>query len=293
MVVWAATVIGFTRLGPRPPARALGLAAMLGATAVAYALQSSFPGGREFQLDHYQATPLEAELQRAIDALPAQASVVATRRVVPQIAARPDLYQFPFTFYSDRLRPDWRGQDFYVLDLTDSPTRRSLEPGGAESVLEKRPRYHVERLGPSVLRLSRARPEPEVPRSETFGGTLRLIGYEWARSSGRPGTPRSGATASIRLFCEALQRPAGEPTRVLRLVGPSGEAGPEVRGQPLDSYLPVGAWEPGQVVVEQLAFPVPPGGRGYRLLVSWQGADGTPLGLEPIGGSELTLDILE
>jgi hypothetical protein len=264
-------------------------------TTVAYARQSSFPGGREFQLDHYQATQLEADLRQAMAVVPEQVSLAASRRVVPQLAARRDLFQYPFSFYGPGLRPDSQRQDFYILDLTDSPTRRALEPAEADSVLEKRPRYNVERLGPSVLLLSRTSPRPQIERGESFAGTLRLAGLDWPRSAPALSPTADRASDSIRLFWAVLQRPAFDANRVLRLVGPTGETAIEIRGQPLDSYLPVRDWERGQVVSERLDLPPsgPALSGGYRILLSWQLADGSFVPVDGSGVSELELARLD
>ena len=176
-IVWLAAVVGLGRV--QGAGLRIALALLLLGTAAAYVLDSYFPGGREFEADHYYATEVEADLRRAVDRVPPGASFVGTRRVVPHLAARRDLYQFPFSFYEAPLRPDGQRQEYYILDLTDSPTRRAIEPSESDSVLEKEPRYHVRRFGEAVLLLSRARPEPSIARGESFGGQVRLVGVDW------------------------------------------------------------------------------------------------------------------
>ena len=152
-VVWLAAAVGLARLAPRRVLLGLGLALLGGGTVLAYALDSNFPGGREFEADHYYTTDLEANLRRAVDLVPPGASLAGTRRVVPHLAARRDLYQFPSSFYSAPLRPESQRLEYYVLDLTDSQSRRAVEVSESDSVLEKRPRYHVRRFGADVLLL--------------------------------------------------------------------------------------------------------------------------------------------
>jgi hypothetical protein len=276
----------------------LALALLLVGTASAYALDSYFPGGREYEADHYYATALEADLRRAVDLVPPGASFGGTRRVVPHLAARRDLYQYPFTFYDSPLRPDSQRLDSYILDLTDSPTRRAVEPAEADSLLEKKPRHHVRRLGSDVLLLSKARPEPLVARGESFGGVVRLVGLDWLDPSGQPSAQlpaggRGGPKVGVRLYWEVVGRAPAAASRVARLLGPSGPLGPEVVGQPLDEYLPLDEWERGQVVAEELRFHADPSGGvdDFRLLVGWRGSDGRPLPVDSSGAPELEVAV--
>src|SRR6266571_3549211 len=99
-------------------------------------MDSFFPGGHLYEPDHFRTTELEANLQRAVGLVPPQASLAATRRIVPHLAARRELYQYPFSLYDPPQRPDAQRPDFYILDLTDSPTRRAVEAGETDSLLE-------------------------------------------------------------------------------------------------------------------------------------------------------------
>jgi hypothetical protein len=265
------------------------LVLLLAGTATAYLLDSSFPGGREYEADHYYATEVEADLRRAVDAVPAGASFGGTRRVVPHLAARRELYQFPFTFYNPPLRPDSQRPEYYLLDLTDSPTRRAVEPDESDSVLEKRPRYHVRRFGPSILLLSKSRPEPLVARGDSFGGQVRLNGLDWLGPD--PTDTSRTPTTAVRLYWEALVRSPSDAVRVLRLRAPDGAVLAELAGQPLDEYLPLRDWDRGQVVVEELRPEAPPelDLRGARLTVSWQRPDGQPLPVDGSGAGEVEL----
>jgi hypothetical protein len=291
-VIWLAVAVGLGRLAARRRLLQVGLALLVAGTAVAYPLDSYFPGGRGYQADHYEYTALEASLRQAVDRVPPGASLVATRRVVPHLAARGELYQFPFSFYDAPLRPDQQRQDYYILDLTDSPTHRAVEPAESDSVLEKRPRYHLQRFGPSVLLLSKSRPEPEQPRETTFGGTLGLLGTSWP--SGAP-ERWSGEQLVVGLFWTALQRAEGEPVRSLRLVGPAGATVMEASGKVVDDYLRFRDWDRGQVVAEwitlQPATPLPAG--TYRLVVGWQDGGGRPLPVDGSGSTELELARIE
>jgi uncharacterized membrane protein len=297
-LIWLAAALGLARLARHPPAAWLGLGLLALGTAIAYPLDSYLPGGREFERDNYEYGEVEAGLRRAVDQVAPEASLIGTRRVVPHLAARRDLYQFPFSFYDPPFRPDQQRQDVVILDLTDSATRRAVEPGESDSILEKRPRYHLQRFGADVLLLSRARPEPARPLEAGFGGLLSLIGLEWTEA-GEPteGPPESlpDAGLELRLFWQGGQRPAAEPIRTVRLLGPDGEVVASLEGQPVDDYLRVRDWDRGQVVAEQLrlapASPLRPG--SYRLTVSWRLPDGRPLTLDGSGAPDLELARLE
>jgi uncharacterized membrane protein len=297
-LIWLAAALGLARLARRPPAAWLGLGLLAAGTAIAYPLDSYLPGGREFEPDNYEYTATEAGLRRAVDRVAPAASFIGTRRVVPHLAARSDLYQFPFSFYDPPFRPDQQRQDVVILDLTDSATRRAVEPNEADSILEKRPRYHLQRFGASVLLLTRVRPEPAVPLEASFGGQLRLVGLEWddaGRPADRPPASLSDAGLALRLFWEGGQRPAAEPTRLLRLLGPDGETVASLEGRPVDDYLRVRDWDRGQVVAEQvrLAPDAPPRPGTYRLTVGWRLPNGLPLALDGSGAADLEVARLE
>lgn len=282
-VIWLAVGVGLGRLVRRPILLKEGLALMAAGTLIAYPLDSYFPGGREYEPDHYWITDHERDLQRAVALVPPEASLVATRRIVPHLAARSDLYQFPFTFYSAPLRPSsWR-KDVYLLDLTDSPTQRALDAGEADSVLEKKPRYHVHRFGAAVLLLTRDRPEPAEQRQASFGGVVRLLGLSWPE--GRPSNLRAATPLTVQLFWDSPRPPGDhdEAQRSLQLVDQRGVAVARLEGEPLDHYLPLRDWERGQVVAEQARLWLPPTlpAGVYRLVVGWS-LNGTPL---PIDGT--------
>jgi uncharacterized membrane protein len=244
-VIWLAVALGLARLARGRALLVGGLGVLALGTAIAYPLDSYFPGGREYEADHYVPGEVERALRRAVDRVPPDASLVATRRVVPHLAWRAELYQFPFTFSAPALRPDLQRQDFYILDLTDSQTRRAIEPSESDSLLEKRPRLHVQRLSSEVLLLTRARPTPPEARSDDFGGAIRLSGLAWER----------GLEPALTLYWEALRRPEVEPLRRLRLLDARGRQLAEQLGSPLDDLLPVRDWDRGQMVAERVALP--------------------------------------
>ena len=273
-VFWFAAAAGLARLagraGPRRSAvLGLGAAAVLVASGLSYARFSHFPGGRGFDGDHFAWTEHEADLARAVALVPPEARLDATRRVVPHLAHRREVYQFPNTFYSAPMRPDLRRIETFLLDLTDSPTRRALDPTDQDTVLTRSPRQHVRRFGEDVLLLTRERPTPSVAADARFGGALKLNGWDVERSPGR---------VIVRPHWEPVARP-GAWTRVAELVGPDDRAVAGAAASPLEPYLPPARWDRGQVIVDSLDLAVPaalPAG-SYRATLSWVDASGHPV----------------
>jgi hypothetical protein len=160
------------------------------------------------------------------------------------------------------MRPDLRGVDLFLFDLTDSQTRRALDATDQDTVLTRRPRYNVRVWGEAILLLTRDRPVPATPAEATFGGALRLFGADVEQ---RPGRVR------VTAYWESTGRP-GAWTRVAELVSADGKVVAGTESAPLDPFLPPNRWERGQVVVEAIDVrpspSVPPG--QYRVRLGWR-----------------------
>jgi hypothetical protein len=230
---------------------------------------SYFPGGGEYDADWLRWTEHEENLARAVALVPPGIEVDATRRIVPHLAHRPEVYQFPSTLYSAPMRPDLRAVDLFLFDLTDSPTRRALDATDQDTVLTRRPRYTVRAWGDDVLLLTRDRPAPSQPAEATFGGALRLFGYDLEQ---RPGRVR------LTAYWEATGRP-GAWTRTAELTGADGRVPARAEAAPLDPYLPPARWERGQIVVEAIDLRPPPETPAgpYRARLGWRDERGQPL----------------
>lgn len=273
-VIWFAAAAGvggvLRRAGARRRAVAgVAAAALVVAIGSSYARFSHFPGGRGLDADRFAWTDHEADLARAAALVPPHARVDATRRAVPHLAHRAEVYQFPSTFYSAPRRPDLGKIEVFLLDLTDSPTRRALDATDQDTVLTRRPRMHTRVFGDDVLLLTRQRPSPSRPAEALFDGGLKLLGYDLERGHG-----------SVRLspFWEPSAR-LGSWTRVAELIGPDGRAISRDESSPLAPYLPPSRWDRGQVVVDSVDLELqaaPPTGV-YRVRLAWVDADGRPL----------------
>jgi uncharacterized membrane protein len=262
-VIWLAAAAGMLQLkawsGPRQRA-ALGLAALavLLASGLSYWRYSLFPGGRGHDADRFVWTEHEAALSRAVALAPPTVRLDATRRVVPHLAHRPEIYQFPSTFYTAPMRPNLDRIDSFVLDVTDTPTRRALDPTDQDTVMTSRPRHHARQTGAEVFLLTRERPSPQQPSQAFFGDVLRLNGYDLDRPAG---------PARLSIHWEPTGR-IGRWTRVAELIGPDGSVVSRDERAPLDPYLPPRLWDRGQVVVEWLELSTP-GAGPHRLRLSW------------------------
>jgi uncharacterized membrane protein len=264
-IFWLAVTMGMARLREWRPARAtlvsIGCAAAVGlASGLSYWRYSLFPLGRGHDADRFEWTSHEADLAAAVELVPPGVRFNGTRRVVPHVAHRPDLFQFPSTFYTAPMRPDLSRIEVFLLDLTDSPTRRALDPTDSDTVLTRRPRLHVRAFGDNVILATRERPSAPIPLAIDYGGTVRLVGTEVERWSGH---------SRIWLYWEATGRVTAQH-RVLR--GP----GFERVDVPLEPELPPNRWDRGQIVAESVDVDVELA-PDTRIEVGWLAADGASL----------------
>jgi hypothetical protein len=241
---------------------------------------SYFPGGGENDVDWLSWAEHEENLAHAVALVPPDLRVDATRRIVPHVAHRPEVYQFPSTLYSAPTRPDLNRIDVFVFDLTDSQTVRALDATDQDTILTRRPRFAVRVWGEDVVLLTRDRPSPPRLLDLTFGGALRLTGYDLEQ---RPGRVR------LTAFWETTGR-VGAWTRRAELVGSDGRVVAQVEGAPLDPYLPPSKWDRGQTIVEALDLRPPPDlpAGQYRLRLSWRDQNGGPVPSERGDAAEVT-----
>lgn len=229
---------------------------------VCFLKYSYFPGGGENDTDWLSWTEQEENLAQAVALVPPGIEVDATRRIVPHLAERPDVYQFPSTLYSAPMRPDLRGIDLYLFDLTDSQTRKALDATDQDTVLTRRPRFNIRAWGDSILLLMKDRPVPAHPTDATFGGTLRLYGTDLEQRTGR---------VRVTAYWESVGKP-GAWTRVAELVSADGTVVAGTESAPLDPFLPPSKWDRGQIVAEAIDLRpspnLPPG--EYRLRLGWR-----------------------
>lgn len=236
------------------------VAALAVTLAICFWRYSYFPGGGENDTDWLAWTEHEENLARAVALVPPAIELDATRRVVPHLAHRPEVYQFPSTLYAAPMRPNLRELNLYLFDLTDSQTRRALDATDEDTVLTRSPRFVVQSWNETVLLLTRERPVPSQPASVTFGA-LRLFGTDLEQ---RPGRVR------LTAYWESTGKPEAR-ARIAELVGANGQVVDRIENVPLDPYLPTNRWDRGQIVVEAIDLRPPPGTLAgvYRLRLGW------------------------
>jgi hypothetical protein len=236
---------------------------------------SYFPGGGEYDTDWLSWTEHEENLAQAVQLVPPGIEVDGTRRVIPHLAHRPDVYQFPSTLYAAPMRPDLRAVDLFLFDLTDSQTRRALDATDQDTVLTRNPRFVVRIWGEAVLLLTRDRPAPSRPADLAFGA-LRLFGTDVEQRTGR---------VRLTAYWESTGKPEAW-SRIAELVGPDGSVVDRIESVPLDPYLPTNRWDRGQIVVEALDLRPSAGSPSgqHRLRLGWRDRQGRPA---PVGGNEL------
>ncbi len=264
--IWLAAVVGLARLG-KSPLRLAGIGLLVVGSVASYLVDSSLPGGGDYEPEDVVWTERAEQLSYLAAAVPPDASLAASRRPLGHVANRSELYVFPPN-YGGRLWPPDRRVQAYLLDLTNDQTREAL--AGRQSPLRASRPYALWLAGQDALLLT---DRPSAP-SRLVGqdlANLRLVGYD-AR--------RDASTLEVVLHWQSA---SGAPTRplarVVRLVDDSGQLQAEQRGMALDGLFPTQEWPGGQLVLDRVRLPSPPGQR-LRLEVGWLADHGTTTLLE-------------
>jgi hypothetical protein len=125
-------------------------------------------------------------------------------------------------------------------------------------------------------------------RAVSFGGQVRLVGYDYSVTRAR-----QGRGFSARFLWQALRQPDADYTLLVELVDGEGKVWRDWRHVPAEGLAPTGAWAAGELVHDQIALVlpagVPPGEDSLRVRLAWERADGTRLParrwLLPVGQS--------
>src|SRR5262249_19592676 len=140
--------------------------------------------------------PHEADLQRAVAAVPPGAALAASANVAAHLANRAEGYVYPIDdHYLSGLRFEERPLDGYVLDLPEPDTQR-VAPLRRTSPLLADPPYVVWSSGYKVMLLTRQVPAPSVVLGATFNRRMALLGYD---------LERSGERASLTLYWQKVR----------------------------------------------------------------------------------------
>jgi hypothetical protein len=109
-------------------------------------------------------------------------------------------------------------------------------------------------------------PPMNVSRGDTFGGQIRLWGYD---------LEREGQSLHLRLYWGAITAIQGDYTRFVHLFDPATEhIAAQSDARPHGGAFPTWQWAPGEVVADDITLSladVPPG--QYRLALGWYDAN--------------------
>lgn len=149
-------------------------------------------------------------------------------------------------------------------------------PGGAYRLVlrvrgaSESPEQTVEvgRLGVEERPRSYAVPAVEHPARATFGGSLRLLGYDV------DGPAEAGKALTVRLVWQDVATPPQNLTVFVHLLDPSGRIVAQRDSQPLGGEAVTSGWLPGEVVADAYAIPLPAGTAGQQLTpeIGWYDA---------------------
>jgi uncharacterized membrane protein len=263
--IWLAVVAGLARLR-RPPLRLAGIAALVVGSVASYAVDSSLPGGDDYEAEDVVWTERAEQLDHLVATVPPGVSVSASRRALGHLADRSELYVYPPS-YQGKLWPPERRIAVHVLDLTNDQTWDRL--GGRESPLRASRPYAIWLAGSDALLLTDTPPMPDVLLEAELAG-VRLDGYElqW-----------DGEAIDLAARWSAPDRIGRRLTREVRLVDVAGAVVAEQRGSVLDELLPTDDWPVGQVVLDRVRL-VPWSGVPTHAQVGWRSPDGAFEGID-------------
>jgi hypothetical protein len=116
------------------------------------------------------------------------------------------------------------------------------------------------------------KPAPDV----TFGGQIRLVGYNTSVTRAR-----QGRGFALRLLWQAVQRPHEDYTLRVELVDSAGTIWRDWHLLPVGGRAPTTTWQAGQTVRDEIPLVLPadaPAGEGtLGIRLAWLRADGSPL----------------
>lgn len=266
-IIWLATVSGLARLRPGIP-RLAGAGFLVAGAMVSFFIDSSLPGGGDYEPFDTVWTGRAEQLERALAEVPADAPAAASRRALPYLANRAALYVFPPS-YAGALWPAEPAPRFWVLDLTNNDTRDAI--GGRASPLRDSSPPVLWTLGPEAALLTPSQPTLATPADLVFDGA-QLQAWE-AR--------RTAHAIELLLSWELVRRPARPRERVIRLTDASGREIARLATQPLEGTFPATEWNRGQRWVDRTLWPEDRA--GLRIEIDWAERGRPADGLRAIG----------
>lgn len=270
-------------------ARRAGLLLLLAASLLGYVLWSYAPGGGYDDGAPLRLTSRERIGQAIVAAVPPDVSVMAQSGLGAHLAAREQLWLFPWA--DGAARPEW-----VLLDVQAANTYPLSRPDLAHQVTQWqiRPDYRLfwEQDGYFVFVYA---PDAWPDNGRWLwdqGVTLR--GYELAQADAdgrfRPVEAlRGGAPVRVDLYWQAAQPLPVNYSVSVRLLAPDGWVTAQHDGWPGQGTLGTAVWQPGQLYRDTHYLELPPAlPPELRLVVLlYEPIEGTPL--PPAEGYELTV----
>jgi hypothetical protein len=133
-------------------------------------------------------------------------------------------------------------------------------------------------LPPLVQVTSMASERPPLhPRQVALAGVMRLVGYDQAPSSARPGQP-----LTVTLYWQPQVEVEANYSSYVHIIDEAGRVIAQSDHQPGGEYYPTSLWRPGEVLRDSHALAIPPDAAPgvYRLVVGMY----LYPSLEPLGG---------
>jgi hypothetical protein len=96
--------------------------------------------------------------------------------------------------------------------------------------------------------------QPEQPLNATFGGTVRLLGYQLRVS---PATADKSSNLRLTLFWQALATPGHDYTIFLHVRNQAGATVAQGDAMPLVGAYPTGRWQSGESIIDPLELRLP------------------------------------
>lgn len=266
-IIWLATVSGIARLR-HTPARSLAGGLMVAGSITAFAIDSSLPGGGDYEPYDTVWSPRAEQLQRALAEVPADVSVAASRRILAYLAHRHELYVYPPS-YAGALWPVEPAPRHWVFDLSNDQTREHL--AGRSSPLRAQAGSVIWTLGPDAAVLTPAAPSL---------ATASDLALDWVRLRAWETRVVTGGEELLLLW-ESARRPARPQMRAIKVTDASGAELHRVDSNPLDQMYPPTEWPRGQQWVDRVLLPPLP--RDARLHVAWSERSRQPAQWHEVG----------
>jgi len=170
--------------------------------------------------------------------VPSDASAAASRRALPYLANRSEIYVYPPS-YSGSLWPVNPLPRYWLLDLTNDQTRAHLE--GRSSPLRAENPGTIWTTGTDVALITPV--ETILPRDAA-------IPMDWGQLQAWDVRGASGGL-ELLLQWESLRRPTRPQVRTIRFLSPEGQEVHRITTMPLDEIYATNEWQRGQQWIDR------------------------------------------